>query len=230
MPTSRSLTGRRRSRSGYALLACGLVGGLAAPAAVAASPGTQTGQTGTSVSKQRQPGPAAPRGRVGLWTSVNQAHPNRTYHGQTDDVARIGKRALRNNPELNGVWRTFITMGSQDLHRPGTIRKAELRILNPTSQSCAAYNVEAWDTGRIYPSTTWNRQPQWSRLLSWVSPSQRPPCTNRTLSFDVTRSARAAQQYRWPSMTLGLKAANERSSDAYKTLRPSTARLVVHWN
>ncbi|GCD34216.1 hypothetical protein OEIGOIKO_01944 [Streptomyces chrestomyceticus JCM 4735] len=229
MPTSRSLTGRKRSRSGYALLACGLVGGLAAPAAVAASPGTQTGHTGMSVSKQRQPGPAAPRGRVGLWTSVNQAHPNRVYHGQTDDIARVGKRDLRNNRELNGVWRSFITMGSQDLHRPGTIRKAELRVRNATSQSCAPYNVEVWDTGRVYPSTTWDRQPRWYRLLGWVSPAPRP-CQNRTLSFDVTASARAAQHNRWPSMTLGLKSTNERSSDAYKTFTPSTARLVVHWN
>ncbi|MFI2242182.1 hypothetical protein [Streptomyces chrestomyceticus] len=230
MPTSRSLTGRRRSRSGYALLACGLVGGLAAPAAVAASPGTQAGQTGASVSGQRQPGPAAPRGSVGLWTSVNASHPTKSYHGLTDDVARVGKRALRNNPELNGVWRSFVTMGAQDLHRRGTIKEARLVIRNTTSQSCAPYNVEIWDTGRIYPRTTWNTQPRWYHWLHTLHPGSSGNCQNRTLSFNVTADAREAQKNRWPSMTLGLKASNEKSSDAYKTFAPSTARLHVTWS
>ncbi|MFK8849657.1 hypothetical protein [Streptomyces sp. Ac-502] len=228
MPTPRSLTGRRRSRSSYALLACGLAGGLAAPAAFAATPGTQAGQAGATVAEKRLPGPGAPRGRVGLWTSVNSGNPDRAYWNRTDDVARVGKRALANNHGLNGVWRSFITVGAQDLHRAGAIRKAELHIRNTTSQSCAPYNVEIWDTGRVYASTTWNRQPRWYKQLGWVSPHQRP-CQNRPLSFDVTASARAAQQNRWPSMTLGLKATNEKSSDAYKTFAPSTARLVVTW-
>ncbi|WP_158813312.1 hypothetical protein [Streptomyces rimosus] len=225
MPTSRSLTGRRRSRSLYPLLACGLVGGLAAPAAIAASP--ETSGTSRTVAEQRQPGPSAPDGQVGLWTSVNQSHPNTRYWATTGNVARVGKRALANNRELNGVWRSFITMGTDNLRHRKPIHRARLLIRNTTSQSCAPYNVEIWDTGRVYRSTTWNTQPRWYHWLDTKHPRSDGNCQNRLLSFDVTRSAREAQKNSWPSMTLGLKASNTNSSDAYKTFAPSTARLVV---
>ncbi|MFH8350537.1 hypothetical protein [Streptomyces sp. NPDC018045] len=230
MPTPRSLTGRRRSRPLYPLLACGLIGGLAAPAAWAASPGTQTGPAGASVSEQRLPGPSAPRGRVGLWTSVNDSTPNRVYWGRTGDVARVGKRALRTDPALNGVWRSFLTMGTGDLHRRGTIREARLLIQNTWSQSCAPYNIEMWDTGRIYKSTTWKSQPRWYNWLDTRHPGPSDVCPSRTLSFNVTASARAAQRNKWPSMTLGLKASNESHPNAYKNFAPSTATLRVTWS
>ncbi|MFH8753886.1 hypothetical protein ACH4GK_35395 [Streptomyces rimosus] len=228
MPTSRSLTGRRRSRSLYPLLACGLVGGLAAPAAWAADAGTQAGGAKASVAEQRAPGPSAPMGRVGLWTSVNQSHPNTSYWDRTGDVARVGKRSLGENRHLNGVWRSFITLGTEDLHRRKPIREARLLIRNTTSQSCAPYNVEIWDTGRVYRSTTWHEQPRWYHWLETKHPGSNGNCQNRLVSFDVTRSAKEAQKNRWPSMTLGLKASNTDSSNAYKTFAPSTARLVVN--
>ncbi|KAA6213412.1 hypothetical protein CP973_29720 [Streptomyces albofaciens JCM 4342] len=210
----------------YPLLACGLVGGLAAPTALAASP--DASGTSRTVAEQRQPGPSAPAGRVGLWTSVNQNHPRTSYWDRTGDVARIGKRSLRQNPELNGVWRSFITMGTEDLHRRKTIREARLLIRNTTSQSCAPYNIELWDTGRVYRSTTWHTQPRWYHWLDTKHPGSNGNCQNRVLSFDVTRSAREAQKNKWPSMTLGLKASNTDSSNAYKTFAPSSARLVVN--
>lgn len=130
MPTPRSLTGRRRSRSLYPLLACGLVGGLAAPAAFA----TQAAGAGASVTKQQ---PSAPRATydVEQWVSVNEKIPNRTYK----DIGRVGNKGYqtKDSPAPTGKWRTYIRVNTHNLHRHPKVSRAWLTVTNTWSQSCA---------------------------------------------------------------------------------------------
>ncbi|MFI9226821.1 hypothetical protein [Streptomyces rimosus] len=220
MPTSRSLTGRRRSRSLYPLLACGLVGGLAAPAAFA----TQAGGAGASVTKQQ---PSAPRAtydyHVEQWVSVNEKIPNRTYK----DIGRVGNKGFqtKDSPAPTGKWRTYIRVNTHNLHRRPKADKAWLTVTNTWSQSCARYNVELWDTHGITGNTTWNTQPR-GRMFAWTTPPA-SPCRNRPLTFDVTSLVKVAQDRHWRNITLGLRSTNETSTDAYKNLDAAHATLHV---
>ncbi|KEF02690.1 MULTISPECIES: DNRLRE domain-containing protein [Streptomyces] len=218
MPTPRSLTGRRRSRSLYPLLACGLVGGLAAPAAFA----TQAAGAGASVTKQQ---PSAPRATydVEQWVSVNEKIPNRTYK----DIGRVGNKGYqtKDSPAPTGKWRTYIRVNTHNLHRHPKVSRAWLTVTNTWSQSCAPYNVELWDTYGITGNTTWNTQPR-GRLFTWTTP-RTSPCRNRTLTFDVTSLAKVAQDRHWRNITFGLRSTNETSTDAYKNLDAAHARLHV---
>ncbi|MEU7204718.1 DNRLRE domain-containing protein [Streptomyces sp. NPDC045470] len=184
--------------------------------------------SGTYTTEQSLPKARAPRGPVGLWTSVNKKYPDASYWAKTGDVARVG-----HEDETGGTWRSFITMGTRDLQRTGTIKRASFVIRNTYSWSCAKRPVQLWDTGRAYKSTTWNQQPKWYKLLATVTDAKghsAKECPAGVLTFDVTDNAKAAKSNKWPDMTLGLRAANENDTHAWKKFAPSTAKLAVTWS
>ncbi|OKI08133.1 hypothetical protein A6A06_35420 [Streptomyces sp. CB02923] len=182
--------------------------------------------SGTYTTEQSLSGPRTPRGPVGLWTSVNKRYPDTSYWAKTGDVARVGHES-----QTGGTWRSFITMGTRDLQRTGKIESARFRIRNTYSWSCAKRPVQLWDTGRAYKSTTWNKQPRWYKLLDTVNEAKGHDrrCPAGDLSFNVTGNARTAKANNWADMTLGLRAANENDTYAWKKFAPSTAKLDVTW-
>ncbi|MEV5598678.1 hypothetical protein [Streptomyces sp. NPDC052496] len=228
MPAPRPRTGWRRSGPWYPLLVCGLVGGVAAPAALAApsgAPDTQprkgTAAQATDTSGARSAEERAPRGGVLRWASVDKKYPNRTTPAGV--TVRVG-----HEDETGGTWRTFITMNTRDLWDK-KFTKATFRIRNTYSWSCAKRPVQLWDTGQAYASTTWNKQPKWYKLLGTVTDAKGHGrhCPVGELYFDVTQSALQAKKNKWPTMTLGLRAANENDTFAWKKFDASTSTLIT---
>ncbi|MFH8409757.1 hypothetical protein ACH4FX_33985 [Streptomyces sp. NPDC018019] len=270
MPAPRSRTGWRRSGPWYPLLACGVAGVLAAPAALAADSGAQDAKdprpaaqqaelkkaseqaakthrrvevqsqrtptahvyanpNGTYTTELHLPATRAPRGGVGLWTSVNKKYPNTSYWAKTGKDARVG-----HENQTGGTWRSYITMNSRDLHNTGPISRARFRILNTWSWSCRKTPVQIRDTGTVNQHTTWNSpvNRNWDRyrVLDTVVDAKGPKgCPAANLYFNVTRSARAARDNKWPTMTLGLGAQNETDTYGWKKFDATTSTLIVDW-
>ncbi|MFH9424885.1 hypothetical protein [Streptomyces sp. NPDC017529] len=187
--------------------------------------------SGTYTTELRLPDTRAPRGGVGLWTSVNKKYPNTKYWNRTGKVARVG-----HEKQSGGTWRSYITMNTRDLHNTGPIRSARFRILNTYSWSCSARPVQIRDTNTVDQNTTWNStvNRNWDRykVLDTVNAAKghhANHCPAGNLYFRVTDSAKAAQKYKWRTMTLGLGAQNENDTYGWKKFDATTSTLIVDW-
>ncbi|SDJ61388.1 LamG-like jellyroll fold domain-containing protein [Nonomuraea jiangxiensis] len=159
----------------------------------------------------------------GSWTAVWSNWPNSNYLNSSD-VARVGHVESQKN-------RTFFQMASGSTIHGKQIIKATLRTYETWSYSCSARKVEAWGTGAISKSTTWNNQPAWTRLLSTVNVAKGwgASCLPGGVEFDVTSWAADAAAKNWSTMTIGLRATSETDQYAWKKFR-NNPTLVIEYN
>ncbi|MEU8103806.1 LamG-like jellyroll fold domain-containing protein [Nonomuraea muscovyensis] len=157
------------------------------------------------------------------WTSVWSNNPNSNFLN-ANDVARSGHVSGQTN-------RSFFTMNTGTTIHGKQIIKATLRTYETWSYSCTKRPVEAWATNTISKSTTWNNQPTWVRRLSTVTVAKGwgSACLPGGVEFDVTSQAVDAAAKKWSTMTIGLRASDERDNYGWKKFKNNPS-LVIEYN
>ncbi|MGW3323077.1 DNRLRE domain-containing protein [Streptomyces virginiae] len=201
----------RRTSSAVALA---LAGGLAMTGVVA---GTATAAVATPVAGAAGAGETS----VGAqsWTRVSQKNPNRSYWNAAEDL-RVG-----NEGGAQGLSRSYLRLDTTAL-KGATVTKATFRISNTGVASCTARPVELWSVGAVSAKTTWKSQPAKGVRLATVTDAKgREGCAAGELAFDATALVEEAAAKNLDSVTVGLFAANESDSSAWKRFAPASAVL-----
>ncbi|MFD9046374.1 DNRLRE domain-containing protein [Streptomyces zaomyceticus] len=183
---------------------------------------------------------AAPGARE-AWAIAYKATPNAAYYngaGWHNADGSVGTNQARVGYEnvTNGLGRSFFRMDSNNLwNTKKKIKSSTFRIKNVWSYSCTNKRVEVWLTGSISSSTTWNSQDNssmWARQLDYKDESLGwgPDCPGGNIAFDVTSAANDAVTKKWNNITLGLRAASETDTYAWKKFDAGTAVLSTEYN
>lgn len=101
-----------------------------------------------------------------------------------------------------------------------SILKAEFVVRNTWSASCSARSVELWRTKPIDTSTTWNSQNAagfWQKHLRTAAFAYGyDGCAAKDAEFDVQAAVQEAADNGWPTLTFGLRAADETDGYGWK--------------
>ncbi|TBO59623.1 VCBS repeat-containing protein [Streptomyces kasugaensis] len=173
-------------------------------------------------------------GKRQAWTIAYKPAPNSSFwngtgwggSGKKTTEARVGYEQ-----QTGGTARSFFQMDSKALAGAEVI-KAQFTIVNTHSWSCQAKPVEIWETGTISASTTWNKQPNWSKHLetkNFAHGNESVGCGDKGVDFNVTSMAKDAAAKKWSTMTLGLRAGNESDTGSWKKF-DSNPKLTVEYN
>ncbi|MFI8275759.1 FG-GAP-like repeat-containing protein [Streptomyces sp. NPDC085929] len=123
------------------------------------------------------------------------------------------------------MTRSYVQLDTSRL-KGATVNSAALRIGNTGAPSCTAKPVELWSTGAVSAATTWNKQPATGVKLSTVSAAKgRPDCAAGELVFDATALIKEAAGKNLAGVTVGLFAANESDTGAWKRFAPASIKL-----
>src|ERR1035438_6757365 len=205
----------RAASSGHAVL---VPGAIAAPGTLAANPdGTLTLTTFVAPSAGSS---------ADAWTMVNEAFPGRSYW-ETPGLLQVGDQA-RNFPHF--VARSFVNMPVPSQIYGATIITAQLDLTEESSASCTATPVQAWSTGPISPSTTWNHQPAWQSEADsqTVAHGYDSSCPAAGVGFNVRKTMQSAADHEWPNATFGLRAANESNPDSWKQFANTATMSITY--
>ncbi|WP_240449939.1 FG-GAP-like repeat-containing protein [Streptomyces sp. S1] len=175
------------------------------------------------------------------WAIAYKRTPNTAYYngaGWHNSNGTVGTNEARvgYENETNGLGRSFFRMDSNNLwNTRKKIKKSTFRIKNIWSYSCQDRKVEAWFTGGISSSTTWNSQDNtsmWATKLDDVNESLGwgSGCPGGNLAFDVTVAATQAATKKLNNVTLGLRATSETDVYSWKKFDAGTAALSTEYN
>ncbi|MGW0811636.1 DNRLRE domain-containing protein, partial [Nonomuraea sp. NPDC002799] len=141
----------------------------------------------------------------------------------SSDVARAGHVESQTN-------RSFFQMATGSAIHGKQIIKATLRTYETWSYSCGARKVEVWGTGAISKTTTWNKQPSWTRLLSTVNVAKGwgASCLPGGVEFDITSWAADAAAKKWSTMTVGIRATSESDVYAWKKFKNNPTAVIEY--
>jgi hypothetical protein len=118
------------------------------------------------------------------------------------------------------------TMGPLD------IASATFSVYGEHSWDCTARGVQAYATGPVTASTTWNSHVgSWGRLLTTQNLAHKAACSNqRRVEFNVIEGAKLQASENWQTLAIGLKASNESSMEAGWKRYRNDATLSVTYN
>ncbi|MFD3352990.1 DNRLRE domain-containing protein [Streptomyces fradiae] len=157
------------------------------------------------------------KGRQENWTLLYKKYPNSSFfNGQNfndgSNEARVGYEA-----DSGGLSRSVFTFDFGP--GIGNVSKAYFRAQQSYSWGCASRQYNLYLTSSITPSTTWNTQPSWIRLLDGETNGHgynTTDCPDEWVALDITSAAQEASRKSWSALTLGLRAANEGDTHAWK--------------
>ncbi len=157
------------------------------------------------------------KGRSANWTLLYKKYPSSSfYNGQNfndgSNEARVGYEA-----DSGGLSRSVFTFEFDPAIR--NVSKAYFRGLQTYSWGCSARQYNLYLTSSISPTTTWNSQPSWIRLLDDQTNGHgynTTDCPDAWVSMDITSAAQEAARKGWQSLPLGLRAANEGDTHSWK--------------
>ncbi|WP_371635026.1 discoidin domain-containing protein [Streptomyces zaomyceticus] len=172
--------------------------------------------------------PSWAEGKRQNWTRVSAVYKDNSYWN-ANDVARVGYEN-----KTNGLSRSFFQLDTSNI-KGKDVKASTFRIKNTWSWSCQARVVQLWDTtGGIHAGTNWYNQPTQKTLLDWTNESKgwkgSSDCPEGNLEFDVTHKIRQVAAAGDNSVTLGMYAANEGDTFAWKKFDPKTAVLSTEYN
>ncbi|MFD3698609.1 FG-GAP-like repeat-containing protein [Streptomyces sp. NPDC058646] len=160
-------------------------------------------------------------GAVESWTRVSKKHPNSAYWKSADPL-RAG-----NEGGSQGLSRSFLQLGTANL-KGADVTAATLRVRNTAAATCTARPVELWSVGPVSATTTWKNQPAKGAKLATVSAAKgRPGCAAGDLEFDVTALLKDVAATNRTAVTVGLFAADENDTSAWKRFDPKSAVLEI---
>ena len=157
---------------------------------------------------------------------MDSALPGRSYWG-TSGPLPVGDQT-RNVPHF--VARSFVTMPVPPQIYGATIITAQLNLTEESSASCTATPVQAWSTGPISPSTTWNHQPAWESLADSQTAAHgyNSSCPAAAVGFNVQKTIQSAASQQWPTATFGLRAADESAPDGWKQFANTVTMSITY--
>ncbi|MER5931558.1 FG-GAP-like repeat-containing protein [Streptomyces sp. NPDC002054] len=154
--------------------------------------------------------------------------------GTLSDDARVGcaKDAAKGGAVV--CAKTFFQVPMGNLWGK-KIHDATLRIQQKSagSWSCKSGDIQVWDTDVISKKTTWNNQPDWNRMVDASGQSyggRNCPGDGDTIELDVTSAVAAAASGKWPTWTLGLKAAKDTVDVSWRKMNPDSVRISTKYN
>jgi hypothetical protein len=161
------------------------------------------------------------------WTTVNNGFPDQSYW-KTSGLLQVGDQAW-SSPFF--VARSFVNMPIPSKIYGATILSAQLNMTEEWSPSCSARSVQAWSTGAISSSTTWNHQPGWNSNVASqnVAYGYNSSCPAHGVGFNVQSTIQSAANNKWTQATFGIRASDE--SDAYGWKQfANTATMSITYN
>jgi hypothetical protein len=161
------------------------------------------------------------------WTTVNTAFPGRSYW-DTPGLLQAGDQA-RTLP--HSVGRSFVSLPVPAQIYGATIITAQLNVTEESSASCTPTSVQAWSTGPISSSTTWNNQPAWKSEADsqTVAHGYSSSCPAAGVGFNVKSALQSAANQKSSRATFGLRAGNESSPAGWKQFA-NTATLSITYD
>ncbi|MEU6229566.1 FG-GAP-like repeat-containing protein [Streptomyces sp. NPDC047042] len=165
------------------------------------------------------------------WTSVYKKYPSSSFYdganyNQDTKEARVGFER-----DTWGTSRSFFKLNLKNSIKGADVSSATMKILETHSWSCSKRTMQVWQTGNFSSSTTWNKQPSWSRKITsksfaygWKSNSS---CPDTNVNFTVTSLAQDAANNGWMSFNVGLVAST--SSSAPTTSASSLETDTYSW-
>lgn len=187
--------------------------------------------TGAGTTFPVQIDPAWSGGKV-AWGYVDKKYPTVSYYNSTGD-ARVGYESQEGTTK-----RSFFHMKTTGF--AGTsVLSATFRLNETWSWSCTAREMQVWATNSITSKTTWNTQPTWAYKQSaktfaynWYPSGQASPCPNPSggVEFDVKTQATNAAKGSWSYMAIGIRAASETDTYAFKRFQNNPTLSVTYDN
>ncbi|TFE38212.1 VCBS repeat-containing protein [Streptomyces sp. ICN441] len=159
------------------------------------------------------------KGRKKNWTLLYAKYPGSSfYNGQnfndgTND-ARVGYEST-----TGGLSRSVFTFEYGSTLHGTKVQSATFRALQTYSWGCSSRQYNLYLTGAISSSSTWNKQPSWTRVLSSQTNGhgyKSGSCPDKWVAMDIKSAAQEASDKKWTALTLGLRAANESDTNAWK--------------
>ncbi|MEV5687468.1 VCBS repeat-containing protein [Streptomyces sp. NPDC052164] len=168
------------------------------------------------------------------WTIAYKKHPTSSFfNGANWDKDGTTTARVGYENETNGLGRSFFRMNAGNLwSTKKVVTQSTFRIKNTWSWSCDNRSVEAWLTGAISSSTTWNNQPEWRKEMDAVNDSLGwgSDCPAGNLAFDVTYGAKQVIANKWQTLTIGLQASNESDVFGWKKFSAGSAVMSTTYN
>jgi Ricin-type beta-trefoil lectin domain/Concanavalin A-like lectin/glucanases superfamily/Fibronectin type III domain len=161
------------------------------------------------------------------WTTVNNGFPDQSYW-KTSGLLQVGDQAW-SSPFF--VARSFVNMPIPSKIYGATILSAQLNMTEEWSPSCSARSVQAWSTGAISSSTTWNHQPGWNSNVASqnVAYGYNSSCPAHGVGFNVQSTIQSAANNKWTQATFGIRAADEGDAYGWKQFA-NTATMSITYN
>ncbi|MEU0085095.1 DNRLRE domain-containing protein [Streptomyces sp. NPDC006274] len=159
------------------------------------------------------------KGRKKNWTLLYESARNSSFwNGQNfndgTNEARVGFETT-----TDGLSRSLFTFEFSSALHGASIKSATFRALQTYSWGCAARQYHLYLTGVISSSTTWANQPgEIERLSSGTNGHgyKSGSCPDAWVAHNVKSAADRGSRDRLSTLTMGLKAANESDTNAWK--------------
>lgn len=179
----------------------------------------------------------------GAWTSVWSKHKSSSFWKNSSALQRgstYGSAGAGRTEDCSGcsdhIIRSLFQMDTSRV-RNKQILGATFRIEQRWSWTCSPKsNAKLWMTGAISSSTTWNRQPTWYSSYTAQSLGNRKlgsahGCKGSgTIEFNVKSMVAKAAAGNWSTLTLGLRAVDERTKNQWKRFNHSSPKLAITYN
>ncbi|GHD62671.1 FG-GAP-like repeat-containing protein [Streptomyces goshikiensis] len=160
-------------------------------------------------------------GGTNNWTTAYRTYPSSSFWNGTNfndgtDTARVGYEST-----TGGLSRSFYTIAWNPAMQGARVSEAYFYALETYSWSCTAKPVELWNTGTISNKTTWNNQPSWDTKIQAVDAAHgyNSSCPDDYVRFTTTATAQRAMDHGWPTITLGMRATDEKSAYSWKKFK-----------
>jgi FG-GAP-like repeat len=155
------------------------------------------------------------------WTTAYDRHPNANfYNGRNFNTgtheARVGFES-----DTWGTSRSFFSIDWDPDLKGAVVSSAKLHLLETYSWSCTRRSMNVYLTGPISNKTTWRNAPDMtsgnklaerSFAHGWKAES----CPDDYEAFDIRPTAQQAVSGGWSTMTIGLRAGDEKSAYSWK--------------
>lgn len=155
---------------------------------------------------------------------VDSTYPTQSYFNDNWDSSRVHVGTYNGGGSKNRAFFTFNSTGFKGKH----IVSATLNTVQSWSYNCTATPVEAWRTGAISASTTWNAQPAWSAKLTTVNAAHGNGCPAAGVAFGVTSGLQSIASASGAAFTVGLKAVSETDNTQWKKFNTTPTMSVTY--
>lgn len=161
------------------------------------------------------------------WNTVNTGFPTTSNWKTTSMDLQVGDQGWE-SPFF--VARSFVSMPVPSKIYGSTIISAQLNLVEDWAPSCTATPVQAWLTGGISSSTTWDNQPSWSAEQSSQTVAHGyTPCGSKPagVGFGVAGALQSAANSKWTQVAFGLRAGDESDPYGWKKFSDAAGSITM---